>query len=51
VHGIDISHEFVDSRTARRAERSRTFARARRAEMRFDREFDAVICLCRSVRV
>lgn len=45
VHGVDISAEFVEiARDG--APPGATFERADARELRFDREFDAVICLC-----
>ncbi len=45
VHGIDISHRFVD--IARRgAPDGATFERLDARAMPFDRDFDAVLCLC-----
>jgi SAM-dependent methyltransferase len=56
VHGIDISHRFIDvarsrgsddADLARRGVRaSATFERSDARTMTFDSEFDAVICLC-----
>ena len=45
VHGIDISQRFVDLAVAS-APPGATFERLDAREMRFDAEFDAVICLC-----
>jgi len=45
VHGIDISQRFVDLAVAS-APPGATFERLDAREMRFDVEFDAVICLC-----
>ncbi|MEO6493770.1 MAG: class I SAM-dependent methyltransferase [Ilumatobacteraceae bacterium] len=45
AHGIDISQTFVDL-AADGAPPLATFARVDARELAFDREFDAVICLC-----
>ncbi len=56
VHGIDISHRFVDIARSRGSDApdparrglgsSATFERGDARAMAFDSEFDAVICLC-----
>jgi len=45
VHGVDISHRFVDLAIAG-APPGVTFERLDARRLRFDHEFDAVICLC-----
>lgn len=45
VHGIDISQTFVDLANAA-GNPLATFARLDARELRFDAEFDVVICLC-----
>ena len=45
VHGIDISRRFVDLATTA-APPGATFERLDARALRFDREFDAAICLC-----
>ena len=45
VHGIDISHRFVELARAD-APAGATFERVDARSMSFDAEFDAVICLC-----
>ena len=45
VHGIDISHRFVDL-ASQGAPRGATFERLDARAMEFNAEFDAVVCLC-----
>ena len=45
VHGIDISRRFIDVATSHAAPGA-VFSRLDARAMEFDREFDAVICLC-----
>jgi len=45
THGVDISHRFVELAAAG-APAGATFERADARRLRFDREFDAAICLC-----
>jgi SAM-dependent methyltransferase len=45
VHGIDISQRFVDIARSR-APGGATFERADARTLRFESEFDAVVCLC-----
>lgn len=45
VHGVDISHRFVELATAS-APTGATFERLDARSLPFDSEFDAVICLC-----
>ena len=45
VHGIDISQAFVDLAVAQ-APAGATFARLDARDLRFDAEFEVVICLC-----
>ena len=44
VHGVDISQRFID--IARSRSSAATFERSDARSLPFDREFDAVICLC-----
>ena len=46
VHGVDISHEFVHLAIRDAPNELATFERLDARRIRFDGEFDAVICLC-----